>query len=115
MTGFPWLLLVVGLLAVAVCLLREARHLDWGQWPRRLGWWVTLTNAGDRWGFRIQWERVPLCHPRGGKFYRPWLAWPATYVLSYHGVTLFVYLGDIGRRRNSESTSKNNTPEETQE
>lgn len=98
MTGFPWLLLVVGLLAVAFCLLREAGYLQAGQYPADLGFWATMMNSEQTKGWRIQYERHALNPRWRARFYPPYLDWPATLrVVLFRRLTVLIYLGS--RRR----------------
>lgn len=94
MIGFPWLLLVVGLLAVALCLLRETGYLEVDKFPSDLGWWAQMVNAGHTFGWRAQYERYPAGARFLARFYPPFLCWPATLrVVLFHRLSIHLYLG----------------------
>lgn len=98
MTGFPWLLLIVGLLAVALCLLREHDYLEVGKFPANLGWWAQMVDTAHTWGFRVQFERYALGDRFMVRFYPPFLDWPATLrIVLFRHVNVAIYLG--ARRR----------------
>lgn len=89
-------LLVLGLLAIAYCLLTDEGYLTHYRWPDGLGWAAQLVNGKQTWGVRIQYEAHPA--PWVGRCWRyeapaTWLGWPRALRVRAWKVTIFFYLG----------------------
>lgn len=93
MTAFPWPLLIAGLLATGLCLLREHGYLRMGKFSSDLGWWVQLTDSDMLRGFRLQWEKYPTTTSSALRWHPPFMSWPRTLRLRIYKLHLSVYLG----------------------
>ncbi len=101
MTGFPGLLLLVGLLAVAYCLLHEHGYIGGERFPVVGGWRWWLKGRAERWGIMVQWCPAGIAYQptKRVQWAGAWLVWPRTLILRpVPGLCIFLYLGGRSKR-----------------
>lgn len=101
MTGFPWVMLIVGLLAVAYCLLHEHGYVGGERFPLLRGWRWWFKGRAERWGIMVQWcPAVAAYQPaKRAQWADAWLGWPRTLLLRpVPGLCIFLYLGGRSKR-----------------